>query len=90
MEQVVCQYLAIKAQDEQHQEEEDRPELWHGQTQQGLRVGHERKAGALLDYMIDGHVEVVGHGSEDGECHHSRDQTGDRVHHTHHKGVPTT
>lgn len=83
-------HLTIKTQDEEHQEEEDRPKLGHGQTQQGLRVGHECEARTLLDHVVDGHVEIMRHGSQDGESHHSRDQTGDRVHHTHNKRVPKT
>lgn len=60
-------YLTAESQDEQHEEEQHRPELRQRHHQHRLGVRDERQPRAVFHDLVDGHPRRVRHEAEDAE-----------------------
>lgn len=60
-------YLSPQSQEDEHEEEEQRPERWDGKQSEGFWVGHEGQPWAVVSDLRHGDVQVVRHEAQDGE-----------------------
>ena len=72
--------LAVNTQNEEHHEEDGRPDDGPGQREDEVWVGEEDEAGAGVDDVVDGGAGDESHVAEDGEDEDSSQQAGQCVH----------
>ena len=62
-------YRTVHSQHDQHEKEDDRPELRARQSRHSLRIDLEHKAGSLVCHSLNVLVLGVGHVAKVGEDH---------------------
>lgn len=72
-------YLSSKSQEDEHEEEEQRPQWGNGQQCEGFWVGHKGQAWAVVGHLWHGDVQVVGHEAQNGEDDKASIHTGGTV-----------
>lgn len=60
-------YLCTQPQEDEHKEEENRPQWRDGEQGESLRVGNKGQAWPMVSHLGDIHTQVVGHEAQDGE-----------------------
>ena len=72
--------LAVDADHDEHEEEDDGPDTAASHLEHDLGVGDEDEAGAAVDHVLHRHPLVVSHVAEDAEGDHPSQETGAGVH----------
>lgn len=73
--------LRVDAQHQQHDEEEDRPQIGNRQLGNRLGVDDEGQTRTIGGHLIDARAQLLGHVSEHREDHKAREKTGARTQH---------
>lgn len=60
-------HLGAQSEEDEHEEEEQRPQGGYGEQSEGLWVSHEGQSGAVICHLGHGDVQVVRHEAQDGE-----------------------
>lgn len=76
---ILQSHLSPQSQQDEHEEEEQRPQRWDGEQSEGFWVSHKRQARAVVGHLGHRDVEVVCHEAQDGENDKARVHAGGTV-----------